>query len=71
VKKMYRLLQMSEPDWVQRNGTWLLSVFGVFTACFSGLLVYALKSRCKKIRCCGAECERDVVALEPNQITLS
>jgi hypothetical protein len=62
---------MSEPDWVQRNGTWLLSVTTLFTSCFAGLLVYALKSRCRRIRCCGcAECERDVLALDPSQITV-
>jgi hypothetical protein len=55
-------------DWVQRNGTWTLSVFGIFTSCFAGLLVYALKSRCTKIKCLRAECERDVVPLTHEQI---
>lgn len=52
---------MSEPDWVQRNGTWVLSMVGVLGACASGLLVYMIKSRCTRIRCCGIECERDVL----------
>ena len=61
---------MSERDWVERNGTWLLSVITLFTSCFAGLLVYALKSRCSKIKCLCGECERDVLPLEPSQITV-
>ena len=59
------------PDWVERNGAWALSLIGIFSSCFAGLLVYALKSRCVKIRCCGAECERDVLALEPSQVSVA
>jgi hypothetical protein len=62
---------MSERDWLERNGTLLLSLVTMVTSCFAGLLVYALKSRCKKIRLCGCtECERDVLALGPSQITV-
>jgi hypothetical protein len=53
-----------EPDFVERNGAWLLSVLGVVTACMSGILAYFLKSRCSRIKCCGIECERDVLNLE-------
>lgn len=53
-----------EPDFVERNGAWLLSVLGVVTACMSGILAYFLKSRCSRIKCCGMECERDVLNLE-------
>lgn len=53
-----------EPDFVERNGAWLLSVFGVIAACMSGMLAYFLKSRCSRIKCCGFECERDVLDLE-------
>lgn len=52
-----------DPDFVERNGAWLLSVFGVASACLSGLLVYFLKSRCSHIKCCGFECTRDVLDL--------
>ena len=53
-----------EPDFVERNGAWLLSVLGVVSACVGGVLTYFLKSRCSRIRCCGVECERDVLDLE-------
>ena len=59
-----------EPDFIERNGTWLLTVLGVVSSCFAGLLVYALKSRCTRIKLCGAECDRDVIALEPSQVSV-
>ena len=52
-----------DPDFVERNGAWLLSVLGIFSACVSGMLVYFLKSRCVHIKCCGFECTRDVLDL--------
>ncbi len=52
-----------DPDFIERNGAWLLSVFGIISACISGMLVYFLKSRCRTIKCCGMECERDVLDL--------
>lgn len=52
------------PDFVERNGAWILSVLGIFGAAVSAMLVYMLKSRCSYIKCCGVECERDVLNLE-------
>ena len=52
------------PDFVERNGAWLLSVVGIAGTCVSGLLVYFLKSRCTSIKCCGCECERQVLDLK-------
>ena len=53
-----------DPDFVERNGTWLLSVIGISMSCLAGILAYLLKSRCRTIKCCGCECERDVLDLE-------
>ena len=50
-----------EPDFIERNGAWLLSVLGIVSACCTSVLVYFLKSRCRTIKCCGVECERDVL----------
>ena len=52
-----------DPDFVERNGTWILSVLAVVTSCFAGMLAYFLKSRCTTIKCCGTECTRDVLDL--------
>lgn len=51
------------PDFVERNGAWLLTVFGLLLACVASVFSYALKSRCRKIKCCGVEIERDVLDL--------
>ena len=52
------------PDFVERNGAWLLSLIGIVATCFTALLAYFLKSRCVSIRCWGVECVRDVLDLE-------
>ena len=56
---------MSEyaPDFVERNGTWMLSVLGILSSCCAGMTAYFLRSRCTKITCCGASCEREVLAV--------
>jgi len=50
-----------EPDFVERNGTWVLSVLAVLSSCCGAVLVYMLKSRCKTMKCCGVEVEREVL----------
>jgi hypothetical protein len=57
-----------DKDFIERNGTWLLTVIAGFTGCFSMLLTYFLKSRCSNIKFCGVECVRDVVALKPGEV---
>ena len=59
-----------EPDFIERNGTWVLSVLTLVSSCFAGLLVYALKSRCTRIKLCGCECDRQVIALDPSQVNV-
>ena len=41
--------------------SFILAVLGIFGAGGSALLIYFLKSRCKTIKCCCVECERDVL----------
>ena len=60
-----------DPDFIEKNGAWLLTIIGVFAACLGTVLTYFLKSRCKKISCCGVSCDRDVVELSPQDITVS
>lgn len=57
-----------DPDFVEKNGAWLLTVIGVFATCIGTVFAYLLKSRCKTIKCCGVACDRDVVALSPKSI---
>ena len=59
------------PDFLERNGPWLLTVIGLLTGCIATMLSYFLKSRCKNIKCCGAECVREVVTLEARDARVS
>ena len=56
--------QLHDPDFIERNGGWILSVVGVLGACCSACFVYLLKSRCRTIKCWGLVCERDVLPVE-------
>ena len=62
-----RLLH-EDHDFIERNGTWLLSMVGVLGGCLTGVLAYVLKSRCKRISCFGLSCDREVVALEVKDV---
>jgi len=56
------------PDFIERNGTWLLGVLGIFATCVGGMFTYFLKSRCTRIRLCGSECTRQPIALDPSEV---
>lgn len=55
---------MYRPDFIERNGAWILSLTALCFTCFGTLLAYMLKSRCKTIRCFGIYCDRDVLTVE-------
>lgn len=59
-----------EPDFIETNGAFLLSLIGIVGGGVGMLLTYFLKSRCRRIKCCGLECTRDVVALDPKDIQI-
>ena len=46
-------------NFIEVNGTWLLSFVAMLSACVSGTLVYFLKSRCTRIKCGCVSCERE------------
>jgi hypothetical protein len=46
------------PDFIMRNGGWLITVIGLFSACVGGVLTYFLKSRCSEIKCLCFSCKR-------------
>ena len=60
-----------DPDFIEKNGAWLLTVIGLFSACMGTIFAYLLKSRCKKIKCCGLECDRAVVELDAQDIEVT
>lgn len=47
------------PDFIERNGTWLLTMIGVVGGGLGAVLTYFLKSRCTSIDVCCVKCRRD------------
>jgi hypothetical protein len=45
-------LIIGEPDFLERNGTFLLTLFGMVGGCAGSMMVYFLKSRCSEIKLC-------------------
>lgn len=59
-----------QPDFIERNGTWLLTVLGVVAGCLASVLTYFLRSRCKTIRCFGLSCDREVPPVDSKEISV-
>lgn len=59
-----------QPDFIERNGAWVLTIAGMGAACVGTVLTYFLKSRCRKIRCCGLECDRTPVELDAADVEI-
>ena len=59
------------PDFIMRNGGWLITVIGLFSACVGGVLTYFLKSRCSEIKCLGFSCKRQPVVLAPADVEVT
>ena len=59
---------MPLPEWA--DDTFWLSLVGMVGGGGAALLAYFLKSRCRTVKCCCIECERDVIPIAPSQITV-
>ena len=59
-----------DPHFIEKNGTWVLTVVGMGLGCVATILTYFLKSRCSKISCWGVECVRDVIKLDPANVAV-
>ena len=59
------------PDFLQRNGSWLLSVIAAFSAAAGAVLTYLLRSRCRHIKIGCLECDRTPLNLESEQTTVA
>lgn len=59
------------PDFLQRNGSWLLSIIAAFSASLGAVLTYLLRSRCRHIRIGCLECDRTPVVLEPTSAEIA
>ena len=61
----------SPPDWLEKHSTFLLTFIGAVGGAISVLLAYCIKSRCKKIKCCGIECDRSPIDIEAKDIDVN
>jgi len=59
------------PDFIMRNGGWLITVIGLFSACVGAVLTYFLKSRCSEVKCLGLYCKRQPVVLAPDDVEVT
>jgi hypothetical protein len=62
------LICESPPDWLEKHSTFVLTLVASLSACVGVVFTYFLKSRCKKIKCCGLECDRSPIELNANEI---
>jgi hypothetical protein len=59
-----------DPDWLEKHNGFVLTLVASFSAAVGVVLSYFLKSRCSTIDCCGMKCNREVVELNPDQVTV-
>ena len=59
-----------DPDFIERNGTWVVTMVGILATCVGGMFTYFLRSRCRNIKCWGMECQREVLALDPKDVKI-
>lgn len=49
---MSETIILGERDWLEKNSTFLLTLFGMVGGCAGSMMVYFLKSRCSEIKLC-------------------
>lgn len=59
------------PDFLQRNGTWLLTLAGLIIGCVGAVLTYFLKSRCTEISFGCVSCKRQPLELQASDINIT
>lgn len=59
------------PDFLQRNGSWLLSVIAAFSAATGAVLTYLLRSRCRHIKCGCLECDRQPLEMSSKDVEIA
>jgi hypothetical protein len=60
-----------EPDFLEKHSTFVITLIGSFGACLGVMFSYFLKSRCKTIKTCCFECDRDVLEIKPENIEIN
>ena len=60
-----------DPDFLSKHSTFVLTLCSLLSGVLGVVLTYFLRSRCKTVKFCCIECDRDVVALNSEQITVA
>jgi hypothetical protein len=58
------LICESPPDFLEKHGSFFLTLFGVLTGVVGLVFTYFLKSRCTEIKCFGLFCKRRPIDLD-------
>ena len=57
-----------DPDFLEKHSTFVLTITASLSATLGVILSYILKSRCKKINCCGLSCDREPIELKVEDV---
>jgi len=53
------------------DDTFILTLLGLIGGGGAAILAYLLRSRCRTVECCCVKCERDVIALDASQVSVT
>ena len=59
-----------DPDFLEKHSTFVLTITASLSATLGVVLSYILKSRCKRIQCCGLTCDREPIDLKVEDVTV-
>ena len=65
------LICESSPDFLEKHGSFFLTLFGVLTGVVGLILTYFIKSRCTEIKCFGMFCRRKPLDLDNADIEIT
>ena len=65
------LICESPASFLEKNGTFVLTLFGIVSTGIGIVLTYFLKSRCVEIKCWGIFCKRQPLELDVSDIEIT
>ena len=60
-----------EQDFLEKHGSFFLTLFGVLTGVVGVVFTYFLKSRCTEIKCFGMFCKRKPLNLDISDVEIT
>jgi len=59
------------PDYLEKHGSFFLTLFGVLTGVVGVVFTYFLRSRCTEIKCFGMFCKRKPLDLDNTDVEIT